>query len=144
MIYGASSLGGNPAFAQAFGITRPPITSFAIVSGYFESLQILLELNQSLFACGISAAHLGRGRKRTFKFKNLEHGQLPSRAYPIRRPNPRRGPIARSSSRSGFGPFFQSKKLKATFANRLFDIVSRDFVRQVLIWRNGSPLHATA
>ncbi|HTE75694.1 MAG TPA: hypothetical protein VK653_03010 [Xanthobacteraceae bacterium] len=43
-----------------------------------------------------------------------------------------------SSSRSGFSAFFQSKKLKAAFANRLFDVVSRDFVRQVLIWRDGA------
>src|SRR5205807_743352 len=43
-----------------------------------------------------------------------------------------------SSSRSGFSAFFQSKKLKAAFANCLFDVVSRDFVRQVLIWPDGA------
>jgi hypothetical protein len=85
MAHGISSLGGrNPAFAQAFGIPRPPITSFAIVSRYFEGLQILLERNQGVFACGISAADFGGERNRALEFKNLEHGWLASRAYPIR------------------------------------------------------------
>jgi hypothetical protein len=38
-----------------------------------------------------------------------------------------------SSLLNGFGPFFETKKLKALFVNRLLDIVSRDFVRRVLI-----------
>jgi hypothetical protein len=43
-----------------------------------------------------------------------------------------------SSSGSGFSRFLQAKKLKAAFANGLFDVVSRDFVGQVLIWRDGA------
>jgi hypothetical protein len=43
-----------------------------------------------------------------------------------------------AASRSDFSAFFQSKKLKAGFANRLFDLVSRDFIRQVLICRDGA------
>jgi hypothetical protein len=43
-----------------------------------------------------------------------------------------------SLSRNGFSPFFESKKLKAAFVNRHFDVVARDFVRQVLIWRDGA------
>jgi hypothetical protein len=104
MVHSTSSLGdGNPAFAQAFGIPRPPKIFFAIVSGYFEGLQILLERNQGVFARGIIPADLGRARNRTFEFKNLEHCQLSYRAYPIRRSGPRFGSILRKRCPLKFG-----------------------------------------
>jgi hypothetical protein len=43
-----------------------------------------------------------------------------------------------SSSQNGFSLFFEAKKLKAAFLNRLFDVVSCDFVRRILIWRDGA------
>lgn len=41
-----------------------------------------------------------------------------------------------SSSRNGISPFFQAKELKTAFVNRLFDVIARHFVRQLLIWRD--------
>src|SRR5690242_10199574 len=43
-----------------------------------------------------------------------------------------------SSSRSSVGRFFEAKELKAAFVNHLFDVVTRDFVRQLLVWRDGA------
>ncbi|MGB5184052.1 MAG: hypothetical protein WBO12_17925 [Xanthobacteraceae bacterium] len=43
-----------------------------------------------------------------------------------------------SPSRNGVGSFFEAKELKAAFVNRLFNVVARDFVRQLLIWRDGA------
>jgi hypothetical protein len=43
-----------------------------------------------------------------------------------------------SSSRNGVSPFFEAKELKTAFVNCLFDVGARDFVRQLLIWRDGA------
>jgi hypothetical protein len=48
----------NPAFSQTFGIPRPPIISFRIVSGYPKTLQMSLDRSQGLVARGVFVTHL--------------------------------------------------------------------------------------
>jgi len=43
-----------------------------------------------------------------------------------------------SSSRNGVSRFFEAKELKTAFVNRLFDVVAREFVRELLICRDGA------